>query len=109
MQYLVEANHGPLPASPADAIQVLEGIVIPHFEHVMKLERDKVILGGGLPVGDRAFVMIIEADDNDEADRIVRHMPAWPVLEWKVTPLQSVASRADMERKVVETLKSQQR
>jgi len=109
MQYLVEANHGPLPASPADAIQVLEGIVIPHFEHVMKLERDKVILGGGLPVGDRAFVMIIEADDNDEADRIVREMPAWPVLEWKVTPLQIVASRADMERKAVETLKSQQR
>ena len=53
--------------------------------------------------------MIIEADDNDEADRIVRHMPAWPVLEWKVTPLQSVASRADMERKAVETLKTQQR
>src|SRR5437762_3051362 len=102
MQYLVEANRGPLPASPAEAIQVLEGIVIPHFEHVMKLERDKVVLGGGLPVGDRAFVMIIEADDNDEADRIVRDMPAWPVLEWKVTALQSVASRADMERKAVE-------
>ena len=46
MQYLVEANRGPLPASPTEAIQVLEGIVIPHFEHVMKLERDKVILGG---------------------------------------------------------------
>jgi hypothetical protein len=30
MQYLVEANRGPLPASPAEAIQVLEGIVIPH-------------------------------------------------------------------------------
>ena len=51
MQYLVEANRGPLPASPTEAIQVLEGIVIPHFEHVMKLERDKVIIGGGLPVG----------------------------------------------------------
>ena len=35
MQYLVEANRGPLPASPAEAIQVLEGIVIPHFEHVI--------------------------------------------------------------------------
>src|ERR1041384_5926249 len=109
MQYLVEGNRGPLPASPADAIKVLEGIVIPHFEHVMKLERDKVILGGGLPVGDRAFVMIIEADDNDEADRIVRHLPAWPALEWKGTPLQRGASRAGMGGKGVETLKSQQR
>ena len=109
MQYLVEGRRGSLPTSPEQAVSFLEGIVIPHFEHVMKLERDKVVLGGGLPVGDRAFVMIIEADDNDEADRIVRDMPAWPVLEWKVTPLQSVASRADMERKAVEMLKSQRR
>ena len=111
MQYLVEANRGPLPASPAEAIQVLEGIVIPHFEHVMKLERDKVILGGGLPVGDRAFVMIIEADDNDEADRIVRGCrlgPFWngrshrcrvshPAPIWNARPSKrSRASSADL-------------
>jgi hypothetical protein len=43
-----------------------------------------------VPVGDRAFLFIIEAPSNDEADRIVRDMSAWGLLEWKVTSLQSV-------------------
>jgi len=106
MQYLVEANRGMLPASPEQAITFLEGIVIPHFEYMMKLEREKKILAGGIPVGDRAFVCVIEAANNDEADKIVRDMPGWGILEWKVTPLQSVASRAEMERKFVATLKA---
>jgi len=106
MQYLVEGRRGSLPTSPGQAVSFLEGIVIPHFDHLMKLERDKIILGGGLPVGDRAFIFIIEAKDNDEADRIVRGTPGWPILEWTITPLQSVASRADMEREFVKTLKA---
>ena len=35
------------------------------------------MLAGGVPVGDRAFEFIIEAPSNDEAERIVRDMPAW--------------------------------
>jgi hypothetical protein len=59
-----------------------------------------------VPVGDRAFLFIIDAPSNDEADRIVRDMSAWGLLEWKVTSLQSVEARAEMERKVVQTLRS---
>ena len=106
MQYLVEGACGPLPASPEQALALLEGTVIPHFEHVTKLKAEGKILAGGIPIGDRAFVFIIEAASNDEADRIVRDMPAWGLLEWKVTPLQSVEARAEMERKVVQALKS---
>ena len=106
MQYLVEGARGPLPASPEQALALLEGIVIPHFEHVIKLKTEGKILAGGVPVGDRAFVFIVEAASNDEADRIVRDMPAWGLLQWKVTPLQSVEARADMERKVVQALRS---
>ena len=109
MQYLVEGRRGSLPTSPEQTVSLLEGVVIPHFEHLIKLERDKVILGGGLPVGDRAFVFIIEAKNNDEADRIVRGTPGWPILEWTVTPLQSVPSRAEMEHEFVKTLKAGQR
>ena len=106
MQYLVEAARGPLPASPEQAIALLEGTVIPHFEYMVRLKSEGKLLAGGLPVGDRAFVCIIEAASNDEADRIVRDMPAWGVLEWKVIPLQSVEARAEMERKVLQTLKA---
>jgi hypothetical protein len=94
VQYLVEGARGPLPASPEQAVALLEGTVIPHFEHVLRLKAEGKILAGGVPVGDRAFVFIIEAASNDEADRIVRDMPAWGLLEWKVTPLQSVEARA---------------
>src|SRR5215472_17038155 len=101
MQDLVEAARGPLAASPEQAFTLLKGTVIPHFEYMMKLEREKKILAGGIPVGDRAFVCIIEAASNDEVDRIVRDMRAWGLLEWTVRPLQTVAARAEIERKVV--------
>jgi hypothetical protein len=32
MQYLVEAKHGPLPGSAAEALEMLEGTVTPHFD-----------------------------------------------------------------------------
>ena len=107
MQYLVEATRGPLPASPEQMVALLEGTVIPHFDYMIRLRTEGKILSGGLPVGDRAFVCIIEAASNDEADRLVRDMPAWGLLDWKVTPLQSIEARAEMERKVVQTLKAQ--
>ena len=109
MQYLVEGARGPLPPSPEQAIALLEGTVIPHFEYMIRLKAEGKILAGGVPVGDRAFICIMEAGSNDEADRIVRDMPAWGLLEWKVTPLQSVEARAEMERKAINALKSGQR
>jgi hypothetical protein len=109
MQYLVEGTRGPLPPSPEQAIALLEGVVIPAFEYLGRLQAEGKVLAGGLPVGDRAFVCVIEAASNHEADRIVREMPVWGVLEWKVTPLQSFEARAEMERKAVQALKSARR
>jgi hypothetical protein len=106
MQYLVEGTRGPLPPSRDQAIALLEGVVIPAFEYMKRLKADGKVLAGGLPVGDRAFVCIIEAGSNDEADRIVRNVPTWGVLEWKVTPLQSFEARAEMERQALLALKS---
>src|ERR1700749_185421 len=106
MQYLVEGARGPLPPSPEQAIALLEETVIPHFEHVIRLKTEGKILAGGVPVGDRAFVFFIEGGSHEETAPIVRYMPAWGLLEWKVTPLQSVEARAEMERKVVQALRS---
>jgi muconolactone delta-isomerase len=81
----------------------------PSFRVRDQVKAEGKVLAGGLPVGDRAFVCVIEAASNDEADRIVRDMPTWGVLEWKVTPLQSFEARAEMERKAVQALKSARR
>ena len=49
-----------------ETAEVLENIILPTFDTLVKLEGDKKILAGGLPVGDRAFVFIVEAASNEE-------------------------------------------
>jgi hypothetical protein len=105
MQYLVIGSEGPGFASPEETIEVLEKGVFPTFDALLKLEAEKKIVAGGLPVADRALVFILEASSNDEADQILRDIPAWGVLKWKVTPLQSFEGRANRERDLVEALK----
>lgn len=105
MRYLVSGSEGPGFASPEEAVEVLEEVVLPTFDVLMKLEAQKKIAAGGLPVGDRAFVFIAEAASNEELDRLLRSLPAWGVLEWHVTPLQSFAGRAAQERDLVKQFK----
>ena len=105
MRYLVSGSEGPGFASPEEAVEILEEVVLPTFDALMKLEAQKKIVAGGLPVGDRAFVFIAEAASNEELDRLLRSLPAWGVLEWHVTPLQSFAGRAAQERDVVKRFK----
>lgn len=105
MQYLVEATGGPGFAAPEEALAVLEGGILPTFDHMQKLMEEGVIVAGGLPVADRSFVFIAEAASSGELDDMLRDIPAWGVLNWKVTPLQSLASRAAKERAVVAALK----
>jgi len=102
MQYLVMGSGGPGFASPEQAVQLLEGVIIPSLE---QLAKDEKILAGGLPVGDRAVAFIMEAASNDEVDQFVRAIPLWPALNWEVTPLQSFAGRAATESAVVQHLK----
>jgi len=105
MRYLVTGSEGPGFASPEEAVEILEEVVLPTFDVLMKLEAQKKIAAGGLPVGDRAFVFIAEAASNEELDRLLRSLPAWGVLEWQVTPLQSFAGRAAQERDLVKQFK----
>jgi hypothetical protein len=105
MKYLVIGSEGPGFASPEETEEVLEKGILPTFDALLKLEADKKILAGGLPVADRAFVLILEASSNDEVDQILRDIPAWGVLKWKVTALQSFERRANKERNILEALK----
>ena len=105
MKYLVSGSEGPGFATPEEAVESLEEVILPTFDALMKLEAQKKIAAGGLPVGDRAFVFIVEAASNEELDRLLRSIPAWGVLEWQVTPLQSFAGRAAQERDVVKRFK----
>ncbi len=104
-QYLVSGSGGPGFKSPAEALKLLQKMVIPTFVALRKLKAEGKILAGGLPVGARAFVFILEASSNEEAGRIIRALPLWPMLKWKVTPLQGIEGREKQERRTVEMLK----
>ncbi len=105
MRYLVVGSGGPGFGAPEEALDMLENGILPTFEVLLTLEKEQKIVAGGLPVGERAVVFIAEASSNDELDRMLRDLPAWGVLDWEVTPLQSFQGRADQEREVVEQLK----
>src|SRR3989304_6548807 len=105
MKYLVKGAGGPGFASPEEAVQVLEKIVLPSFDALLKLETEKKILAGGLPVGDRAFVFIVEASSHEEVDQLLRTIPMWGALNWEVTALQTFRGRASLERDMVEQIK----
>src|SRR5439155_15320355 len=66
MRYLVTGSEGPGFASPEETVGVLERIVIPSFDVLTALESKRKIVAGGLPLGDRAFVFIVDAKSNEE-------------------------------------------
>lgn len=103
--YLVTTSEGPGFTSAEEALGVLENGIIPMFEQLAELKRQKKIIAGGLPVGSRRLVMMVEADSHEEVDNMLRDLVAWGVLKWKVTPLQPLEGRADKERAVVKGLK----
>ena len=82
------------------------GIAGRHSPKLYKTDRTtKKIIAGGLPVGDRAFVFIVEAKSNDELDQMIRSLPMWGELNWEVTALQTFNARAKQERQAVRDLK----
>lgn len=105
MKYLVVGSGGPGFASQEEAIEVLKEIILPSFDHLIALEKKKIILAGGLPVGDRAFVFIAEASSNEELDEMLRKLPMWGSLDWEVSPLQTFSGRAAQERSIIKKLK----
>jgi muconolactone delta-isomerase len=109
MQYLVTGTGGPGFRSQEEVVAILEGVILPGFDELTKLQKAGKILAGGLPVGERAFVFIAEAASNDEVDQLVRSLPFWGALDWKVTPLQGFAERAAMERRIVKEIKERKR
>jgi hypothetical protein len=106
--FLVTTSEGPGFAAPEEVVEVLEKGILPTFDRLMELKAKKKIVAGGLPAGSRTFYLIIEAENHDEVDRMLRGIPAWGVFSWIVTPLQTLEGRAEMERDILKTLKASQ-
>ncbi|MGB7291173.1 MAG: muconolactone Delta-isomerase family protein [Thermodesulfobacteriota bacterium] len=104
MKYLVKGSSGSVSLSSEDMAQLLENVVIPSLDQLAKWEKEGKVTGG-LPVGQRAFVFIVEASSNEELDQMLRSLPIWGGMKWKVIPLQSFSGREGMEKNILTEMK----
>lgn len=104
MQYLVSASDGPGFISTEETLRVLEDLVLPLFDSLMRLQAEKKILAGGVPLGDRALVFIVDAASHGEVDRMLRSLPMWGQFKWDVIALETFEGRAAQEREFVQRL-----
>ena len=58
----------------------------------------------GLRVGERALVLIFEAESHEELDTILQRLPLWGLAKWKVTPLETLEGRTGRDRQFIEQL-----
>jgi hypothetical protein len=104
MQFLVRGTlmdpEGPLPKE--QIVKMLEYVVATSLAKLMRLEQERKVIGGGIPVGDRGVTFIVEAKDGLEADAILRDLPLSDVTSWNVTPLQPFRARIGNDHKLLE-------
>ena len=106
MLYLVEfeATQAGAPTSREQTIEQLDTLVIPTLE---SLDKDGKVRAGGIAAGTLAGAFVVGAKSKDEVAEFVRALPASSIMQWKVTPLETFAHRADIEKKVVQGLRTQ--
>jgi hypothetical protein len=70
---------------------------------------DEKKLTGGVLVGQRAGAFVIDAQSNEEVGTVLGNLPFWGLIKWSVTPLQSMRSAIERDRKAVEAMKASRR
>ena len=106
MQYLVEAENmdGLIPMK--DVPDYINHIVIPSYEQLIKLESENKIKGG-LLAGQRAGAFVMEASSSEDLGKLLRSIPFWGMVKWKVTPLQSLKSALEQDGHIAKMLSGQ--
>jgi hypothetical protein len=104
--YLVEfeATQAGTPTSREQRIEHLEKLVIPTIE---SLGKDSKVRAGGIAADTLTGAFLVEATSEDEVNELVRALPAQGIMQWKMTPLETFAKRADIEKKLVQRLRTQ--
>ena len=106
MQYLVTEeliDLGPL-LPPDQLVGIMRQWVLPSMDTLINLKSEGKIIAGGLRVGERALVLIFEAESHEELDTILQRLPLWGLAKWKVTPLENLEGRSSHDRQFIDQL-----
>ena len=85
--------------------QVFERVIRPSLESLAKMVDEKKMTGGVL-AGQRAGAFILEAQSNEEVDRILGGLPFWGLLNFSVTPLVPFRTAMERDQKVADAIKA---
>lgn len=96
----IEANHSGNPALPPQMGPMSQWTVIPNLEQLKKLE-DEGKITGGVVLGSRNIAFILKANSGEEVTQILHELPSWGNADIKVTPLEHISSRLELERNFV--------
>ncbi len=109
MRYLVigKATNFTQGMQPPQVAQMIDKLIVPSLETLVKWEREGRIHGGTL-AGRRGNCMIIEAASNDELNELLPTLPFWGLLEWEITPLAGFENTVKRTRGMSERLKNLQ-
>jgi muconolactone delta-isomerase len=88
--------------------QVFERVIRPSLESLAKMADEKKLTGGIL-AGQRAGAFIIDAQSNEEVDRILGGLPFWGLLKMSVTPLVSIRTTIERDQRAADAMKASRR
>jgi hypothetical protein len=83
----------------------VEMVIHPSLDALDKMVKDGKATGGA-SAGARVLHMILDASSGEEVGKMLRSLPAWGVMRWSVTPLQSFRSAIDQDKAGFEKAKS---
>lgn len=108
MLYLVSAELIENSITPEAFPQVFERVIRPSLESLAKMVDEKKVTGGVL-AGQRAGTFTIEAQSNEEVDRILAGLPFWGLLRWSVTPVVSFRTAIERDQRTADAMKASRR
>ena len=85
--------------------QMFERVIRPSLESLAKMVDERKLTGGVL-AGQRAGAFILEAQSNEEVDRILGALPFWGLLNFSVTPLVPVRAAIERDQKTADAMKA---
>ncbi len=107
MQYFVvmETMEEKIPTVPQELAKHGERVIASQ-EVMIELRKAGKVLAGGVPVGRKAIVAIVEAESNDELNELLMHIPVYAISDVEVVPLASHGSVLRTIREKFEQAKS---
>jgi hypothetical protein len=110
MLYLIESKaiDSVVAGPPEQVITFIENVTMPSFKMLVEGERSKKFTGG-IIAGRRAWAIIADFPNHEEANKWVMGLPFWGTQIVEITPLIPFQSQMDSVNKMVQDLKSRQK